>query len=206
MDEAKLKRMRNLKMFRGKSDDEIVAYLNSRPPKRVITSEEKSLADYDKIFKERMTTLQKDYGLDMNNSNDVEALRSLVRHLLQAEAVDRQIREIQNRPTIDDDDVRTLKNLGDFQRGIQTTISDLQDKLGITRKVRKEKSADDIAQYIQGIRAKAKDFWDRQTTPIVCSKCSIEMARIWINFPKIAHKYTFESECWRCKEKVIYVH
>lgn len=204
MDDARLKKLKNLRMFKDKSDDEIIAYMNSRPPKTDVTLKKTSI-DYEKAFKDRMSTLQRDYGVDMNDSNDVEALRSLVRHLLQAEAADRQIRGLQELDHLTDEDVRTLKNLGDFQRGIQTTISDLQDKLGITRKVRKEKSVDDIAQYIQKVRRQAKDLYDRKTIVIKCEKCSIELARFWLNFPNVAQKISFESECWRCKEKVIYV-
>lgn len=208
MDEAKLRRLRNLKMFKDMSDDEIIAYYANKPPKepKEPAQTNRSTSDYDKAFKERLTILQKDYGVDMNNSNDAESLRSLVRHLLQAEGVDRQIRDLQVRDHLADEDVRTLKNLGDFQRGIQTTISDLQDKLGITRKLRKEKAVDDIAVWTQDIQKKAKELWERETRPIKCENCSIELARIWVNFPKVPHKINFESECWRCKEKVIYVY
>jgi NADH dehydrogenase/NADH:ubiquinone oxidoreductase subunit G len=195
-------------MFKDWSDEQIISYMEEKDAKKseetIITVTETDDKDYDKKFKKMLSVLNEDYTVDMNNSNDAQALMALARHLIQAEKADQRIRAIQDKPVLTDDDVRTLKNLGDYQSGVQRTINDLQDKLGISRKLRKEKQADDIPQYIAGLQKKAKDFWDRKTVGVKCGNCQIELSRYWINFPNLAYTVKMELECWKCHEKIIY--
>ena len=201
--EGKVKRLRNLRMFRDKTDDEILEYMQSKPekPPRVSTTGDRA---YDARFNEKFNSLKDEYGVDMNDSNDTEALNQLVRHMIQAENIDKQILKLQESNSMDIEDSRLLKNLGDVQRGLVTSITELQDRLGITRKIRKDKQIDDIPQYIEALKKKAKKFYDDNTVSVRCEKCSIEYARIWLNFPKLTKSLNTEIECWRCGEKIIY--
>lgn len=201
--DGKIKRLQNLKLYNGKSRDEIIEMIKAR---EAVTAapKEKVNKQYDARFKEKLDMLEKEYGIDMNTSNDPEMLNNLVRQMIQVENTDKDIRHVQDKETKTRDDISTLKALGDFQRDIQMTIADLQDKLGISRKVRKEKAADDIPQFIDGILLKAKDFWNRQTITVDCPKCQIELIRYWLNFPDNTTVATFTSECPHCGEKVTY--
>ena len=199
-DEAKLRRLRNLKMFHGKSDEDIIAYLQNREPK--VESEPVEVDEdvaYDRKFRNRFNKLKEDYSVDMNDSNDVETLRQLVRVVIQLEEIDKSFRKKQK-----EHDTRELKNLSDVQRALIQSANELQDKLGISRKLRKEKTVDDIPQYIAMLKDKARKVWDRETVSVRCAKCEIELARYWVNFPKKTHKLSYEGECWKCGETVIY--
>lgn len=203
-DEIKLRRLRNLKMFKGKTDDEIVEYMQNRPEKTIPTAKESSDIAYNKKFQKLLKSFQDEYGVDMNNSNDSEALINLVRHSLQLEKVNDQIIEMQQ--SDHQIDTRVLKNLGDYQRSLVTSISEFQNSLGINRKMRKEKQMDDVPQFIESLKTKALEFWERKTVKIICAKCDIELSRYWLNFPQLANTATFELECWKCGEKIVYVH
>lgn len=204
--EAMLRRMRNLKMFKGKTDEEIIRYLKNRAPK---PEPEKPSADlvtlapdeYDIKYKKKLKALQTEYAIDMNDANDADALRSLVRLALQLESADARIRDLHKSGDMDS---RTLKNIGDYQRSVQMSITELQDRLGIARKQRKEKQVDDIPKYIEALQDKAMTFWNRKTVPVRCEKDQIELARVWINFPKLNNAASFEMECWKCHETVIF--
>lgn len=209
-----LRRYQNLKMFKGKTNDEIRAYLKSRPPKQLSavqikvkeeqTQVEQHNADaleYDKLFKSKLKLLQKEYSVDMNNANDAESLKSLVRHMIQLEEIDKQIRKFYESKSTN---TKGLKDLGDYQRSIQTSITALQEQLGISRKVRKEKNVDDVPKYIENLQNLAMDFLNKKTTIIRCEKDSIELARFWINFPNLNNHMTLEFECWKCHEVVLY--
>lgn len=202
--EARLKKLRNLKMFQGKSDAEIIDYLDHREPKDEKIEPEEPKTDeqeYQLKFNRKLQQLRREFAVDMNDSNDMESLRALVRLSIQNEEMDIKIRtSIAGKGS----EPRDLKNLTDSQRSINMSISDLQDKLGISRKQRKEKVIDDIPQYISSLQRKAKTFWDRTTTPVTCPKCQIELARVWVNFPKVPHKLSFEGNCWKCEEGVIF--
>lgn len=156
---------------------------------------------HEKVFQDKFKALQAEYGVDMNNSNDTELLKSLVRLLIQNEKVDKIINKLHEDEELD---TRTLKNLGDYQRTLVTSITDLQDKLGIARKLRKEKQVDDIGQFIEMLRSKANDFFERKTVSVNCERCNIELARYWLNFPKLAKVVHYELECWKCNERIIY--
>jgi hypothetical protein len=210
---GKIKRLRNIPRFRDFSEYELLQIILR---KEKIKEEEQliqmtggstsSTTQLDKRFEQKLTSLQKEYGVDMNDSNDVEALKQLVRYLIQQEDTDREIREVKE--TLKSDPVslsRTVKAYGDIQRSLTMSINELQDRLGITRKARKEKQIDDIPEYINAIRKRGLDFWKRSTTPIICPNCSIELARFWLNFPDSEHHINTEFVCWKCSEKVLYV-
>lgn len=200
IDPIKLKRLKNLRMFRDKTDEEIIEYLNNRPVKRELPTGPKEDKTYEAKFRKLFQTYQDEYGIDMNDSNDYESLVNLVRHSLQLERVNDQIIQMQS----GDVDTRVLKNLGDYQRSLVTSISEFQDKLGITRKTRKEKQLDDVPQFIESLKNKALDFWQRKTVAINCSTCEIELARFWLNFPELSNVINLNLECWKCGEKIIY--
>jgi hypothetical protein len=137
----------------------------------------------------------------MNNANDAEMLRSLVQHSIQKDVVNKQIIKLQRE---DELDTRTLKNLGDYQKGLVDTINNLQEKLGINRKQRKEKQVESIPQFVELVRSRAREVWDRETVSIRCENCEITLATYWLNFPLNATVVKMEIECDRCHERVIY--
>lgn len=220
--EAKLRKLRNLKYFRDWDDEQIQEWYRLRhgddeapPPEPPILSgntqttdsdtivPEPSLnaEDYKKKFNSYLNRYKKEYAVDMNEANDAEALRSLVRFLIQLERADEVSNEELAQKTPDH---RVLKGLGDFQRSLQMNINELQGQLGISRKQRKEKQVDDIPQYIREIRQKAKEFWTGKTVPVRCEKCKIELARYWLNFPDRTKKINFELTCDKCGTGVSY--
>lgn len=215
---SKIKQMRNLAMFKDKTDEEILDWIkkreerqrNEEPEKPVrqpvkktkeTQTEESADAEYQELFDGKLEQLKTEYGVDMNNSNDAEMLKSLVEQSIQKDVVNKQIIRLQREEELD---TRTLKNLGDYQKGLIATITDLQEKLGINRKQRKEKQVDSIPQFVEIVRSRAREVWQRSTTPVRCEACEIELARYWINFPDKASIVQFELECWQCGERVVF--
>jgi len=207
----KLAKLKNLKAFRGWSDEEIKKYIREKPAKEPklfsksdpIVNEgdriEYDEAEYKKKYNLYHRRYLKEYSVDMNDANDAQQLESLVRFIIQLEMIDQTIRRKGSNL-----DARILKSYGDYQRTIQTSITELQSTLGISRKQRKEKNVDDVPQYIRGLQVQAKDYWQRKTLAVTCPRCNIEVARYWLNFPKNIKGVTFEAECTKCHEDVIY--
>lgn len=203
--EVKMKRLRNLKMFKGKSDEEIYEFYRNREPKATlpqIPEDELIIPDdkasYERKFQKKVKTLKDEYG-DLNES-DMELIRTLARLSVQLELSDKMIIDMQQ----DDVDTRNLKNLGDYQRQLVQSINDIQEKLGIARKQRKEKQVDDVAIFMQDLKSRAKTFFDKKTIVIRCEKDQVELARYWLNFPDYADLVHFEGKCWKCGEKRVY--
>ena len=236
--EAKMKKLRNLKYFRDWTDEQIQEWYrlrhgdDERPPEtppiigeaeraqleqNILNQPQASVqvsgfdeAEYKKKYNSYINKYKKEYAVDMNETNDVEALQALVRYMLQMERVDQLIMSEQYGAA----DHRILKGLGDFQRSLQMNVNELQSQLGISRKQRKEKQHDDIPQYITALKAKAKDFWQGKTVPVRCETCKIELARYWLNFPgeteingkmvPLTEKVQFNFTCYKCHQKVTY--
>lgn len=222
----KIKKLRNLKYFRDWPDDKIIEWVKLRDndkkkippaspdlvgaipvsatPSEATTQVLNTVDDeeYKKKYTQFLNKFRKEYAVDMNETNDAEALKALVRYTLQLEISNELIMREQMAPHPDH---RTLKGLGDFQRSIQMNVNELQDKLGISRKARKEKQHDDIPQYIKSLQEKAKSFWERSTSPVVCPYCRIELARYWLNFPDMVDKIHFDLTCDKCHEKITFV-
>lgn len=200
-DARKIKRLKNLRGNIGKSDEELLEMLNRKPKER---GPAQKPDDYAIRFNEKMQILQQEYAIDTNNSNDFEALKSLVRFQIQAENADRDISTIQRQPAMTKEDYSNLKNLGDFQKTVATSINEIQDKLGISRKIRKEKVNDDVPQWIEGVLEKAEKFFEIKTVQIECPKCQIELFRYWLNFPAEKNDIELELTCWKCHEIIMF--
>lgn len=200
--DAKIKRLQNLRYYKDKSPDEIRAMVAQR--QQAVPKSKTTNKTYEQRFDDKLHVLESEYQLDMNSSNDVLMLHNLVRQLIQAEDTDRDIRTIQDKPEKTKEDIGTLKALGEFQRDIQITIADLQDKLGITRKVRKEKQVDDIPVWIDGLLTRAKTYWANSTFSVDCPRCDIELGRYWLNFPEETTLVAFTTQCPHCHETVQY--
>jgi hypothetical protein len=157
-------------------------------------------AAYEKRFNAKMELFKGEFAVDMNDSNDAMLLVLLVKHSLQLEDLDRKIQR-----EMSGDDSRNLKNLGDVQRSLVTSINELQKNLGISRQTRKEEQSDDIPKWISETRRKALDYWQRKTIPVSCEQCHIELARLWLNFAELPHKVEIELECQHCGEKVVFL-
>lgn len=209
---AYLARVRNLKPYKGKTDEEIKQILTD---KRSTTKVKQPKVDnYDKLFEQKMKILQEEFAVDMNNSNDVEGLKTLVRQQIQSEQIQRDIDALQRKDTRGIDDYNNLKKLGDFQRLTYLSIKELQNELGISRKQRKEKAADDIPKWIDSILDKSKKFMEKKTTIIACPKCRIELFRYWMNFKEargaindepLNNEIQISLQCWKCEEQVEHI-
>lgn len=209
LDEARLKRLRNLRPYKGKSDREISEIFSEKDRDKLpvavkVAIKRTRIPNPNKKFNDKLAGLQKEFNIDMNNSNDAEALKNLVRHQIQLEKVNGDIDKIQQKTTLSNDDYLRLEKLGKFQSGVLTSIISLEDKLGISRKLRKEKQLDDVPKFIQATLQKAKRTFDKQTIKVMCPKDNIELVRFWLNFPTLKNDIEMSLECFKCGEIIEY--
>lgn len=203
---TKAKQMKNLRPYRNKSEDEIIEILKNREVTVIAKKGSNGTRDdYDKRFNQKLKDLMTEFAVDMNDANDKEALQNLARLQIQNENAARSIDDLQRKaPTLRDEDYRSLKNLGDFQAGVSRSIMELQDKLGISRKQRKEKSQDDFPAFLESMMSRGAKMFEEKTTKIMCPKDNIELARLWYNFPNKKNEVQMSLECWKCGEQIEY--
>lgn len=207
LSEGRIAKMRNLKPYRNKTDEEIKDILSSREVGVAVKSRPSApkAPKSDSKFNEKFKILLDEFAIDMNNSNDVEALRNLAMLQVQLDMVSHDISQIHAKETRSSVDYDNLKKLGDLQRVTMTSINDVNSNLGISRKQRKEKAIDDIPQWIDGVLKRAKNTFDKKTVIVQCPRCIIELGRYWLNFPNEDNDIQMSLTCWKCKESVEYV-
>jgi hypothetical protein len=75
--------------------------------------------------------------------------------------------------------------------------------LGIDRKTRKQESAESTADYIAGLKQRAKEWLDSESriVKVYCKACSIMVGRISGVYETTA--YFAEFQCPQCKKKIV---
>lgn len=201
--DSRLKRLQNLAPYKDKTLDELREMKKNAEVRSKKEPPKTNDVEYRKKFNEKLKALTKDYAIDMNDSNDLENVRALVNVMIQIENADIQIRTLESEK-LTKDEIVSLKNLGDYKRNLIMSLNQLEDKLGISRKERKEKQVDDIPKWIEGVLERAKTFYEKETVTVVCPKCQVEVGRYWLNFPKREYKVQLSLQCAKCKEMVEY--
>lgn len=203
--ETKAKQMKNLLPYRNKSEEELIEIIKTREAGTTTKKTgPKTRDDYDRRFAMKLNDLMTEFAVDMNDANDKEALHNLARLQIQNENAARSIDDIQRKDTLRDEDYRSLKNLGDFQTGVSRSIIELQDKLGISRKQRKEKQVDDFPKFMESLLQRGAKMFEEKTTKIMCPKDMVELARVWYNFPNKNNETQMSLECPQCGEQIEY--
>lgn len=204
---TRAKKMQNLRPYKNKTVEEIIEIIQNREADAAPAlkkQKKQQQTDYDERFDFKFNILKEEFALDMNDANDVEALKTLVRLQIQHENVTRDIDNIQRKDPLTRDDYLSLKTLGEFQTGVSRSMIELQDKLGISRKIRKEKQHDDVPKFLADLLKRGKKSFEEKTTVISCPRCMIEVGRFWLNFPNLENEIQVSLQCWKCKEKIEY--
>lgn len=209
--DPRFKKYRNLRGYKNYTDEEIIQVIKekegqvqvrTKPP---VAKKPKEPEDaYEKKFNSKLKQLRDEYSVDMNNSNDAENLKNLVRQQIQLENVTRDIDAIQAKDSLSADDYQKLEKLGKFQAGVLNAIGTLEEKLGISRRHRKEKQVDDLSKYIHDLKVRAKDYFEKMTIKVECEKCKITLAQFWLNFPNLQNEIDLNLQCYNCKESVLF--
>lgn len=130
----------------------------------------------------RFNTVLADYKQKFNvdsldSPNDVANLHSMIRNQLLIERLQDQLDTI---TTDGDVDANTIKKVLDSIVALSETNIALEKTLGIDRKTRKQETAESVADYLQSLKSRAKEWIDNddRLLKVICPKCKIMVGRI----------------------------
>jgi hypothetical protein len=130
-------------------------------------------------IEQKWLQFSEDYDLTDLKINDREVLRGLIQAIISLEDYEQMMFRIraegmtvENLTVID----KIQKAMSDLRKG----ISDSQNDLNITRKVRKSDQESSVIAYIDGLKEKAKNFYESRMNYIFCPKCNTLLATIWV--------------------------
>jgi hypothetical protein len=172
----KVKRMRNLAQYKNLSDDAFERLMEDRA-----ISIGKSQDFEDRIAK-KLQEFEKDYDLSDMKINDRDIMRALIQAQINLEDYEQFLFKIRSEG-ITESTLFATEKLQKVMSDLRADISKLQNDLNITRKVRKSDQDVSVLAYIQGLKEKAKKFYESKQSYIFCPKCDMLLGTIWTMYP-----------------------
>lgn len=187
--------LRNLYQYKDLTDEEFEKVWEERQIResRMAPQKEELEARIDAMVEE----FRADYALDDLKFNDMQDLRALIRAILALKDYEDTLYEIQ-KEGIGSENIRIIGDLNKFISQTRKDITNLQESLKISRKVRKEEREDSIEAYIVNLQDKANTFYKHKVFRAVCPECGMMLFDGWFLYPEENNKIILE--CGRMVE------
>lgn len=194
-------RDRHLKQYAGMTDEE---YDKIWEKKNQIIQPSLEL---EKRINEKMEDFARDYDLDDLKINDTLTLRALIQALISLEDLEQSMFQLRAEG-LTGGNIIMLDKLGKEMSQLRGDITNFQNDLKITRKIRKSEQETSVLNLIETLKVKAREYYQAKMMYIVCPRCSMLLSTIWTLYPEQKNK--IELICDRtlddgskCGEKVV---
>jgi|WetSurMetagenome_2_1015567.scaffolds.fasta_scaffold58039_4 hypothetical protein len=138
--------------------------------------------EWEKRIILKMKEFERDYDLTDMKINDTNNLRALASAALRLEDYDSVIGQ-ETAKGVTQGNINLLKEVGKLQEGLRNDIAKLEDTLKISRKVRKSEEEDSVPLFLDGLKKKAKEFYESKMMYIFCPDCNMLLATTWFLYP-----------------------
>lgn len=172
---GKIKRTRNLQQYKNLSDEE---FKNAMAQKAlgIEISEE-----FEKRINKKLEEFGEDYDLSDLKINDRETLRALIQAIISLEDYEQYQYKVRS-GGISNDVIFSTKEVQKIMSDLRADISKGQNDLNITRKIRKSDQDVSVQAYIDGLKEKAKRFYEAKAGYIFCPKCNMLLGTVWVQY------------------------
>ena len=200
--QGKIKRQRNLPQYKNLSEDEFQAKMAQKALGIDVS------AEFEKRIAKKYAEFDNDYDLSDLKINDREALRALIQAVITLEDYEQYLFKLRS-AGITQDTLFTTEKLHKAMSDLRADISKLQGDLNITRKVRKSDQDVSVLAFIDGLKDKAKRFYESKMSYVFCPKCHMLLGTFWVQYPEL-ERNKIALVCGRhlengeiCGEKII---
>ncbi len=152
-------------------------------------------------FDKMLNEYREKFNVDsLDSPNDMANLHTMIRNQIIIEKLQAQMNIL---ATNDEIDPVALKKMLDSLVALSESNVVYERTLGIDRKTRKQESAESTADYIVGLKARAKEWLDddNRLTKVYCKKCAILVGRISGVYNTTSYSASFQ--CPQCKKHII---
>jgi len=140
------------------------------------------------------------YNVDsLDSPNDIANLHTMIRNQIIIEKLQSQMNDLTDEDTIDP---TAVKKILDSLVALSESNVVYERTLGIDRKSRKQESAESTADYIAGLKIRAREWLDNEErlTKVYCKACSIMVGRISGVYETTYYSASFQ--CPQCKKQI----
>ena len=175
--------LRNLPQYRDMSEEEFQEAITSKD------YGENFEEDFERETQEKIEELSEDYDLTDMKSNDLLLLKALAQSLI---ALDHyEFLAYSKRQELSPQNIIEIEKIEGMISDLRRDISRQQIDLKISRKIRKGDDREDVIQKVASLTEKANQFYKQKMAYIVCPKCDMLLATIWVQYPEVDNLLTF---------------
>lgn len=154
-----------------------------------------------KAFDEVLAEYKQKYNVDsLDSPNDLANLYSMIRNQALIESLQERLEEL-TEGDAELDGLQVKKILDSIVALLETNLA-TEKTLGIDRKTRKQEASESVADYIQALKQRAKEWLDHEERllKVYCRKCNIMVGRISGVYATTAYDAVFQ--CPQCSKKI----
>lgn len=181
--------LRGLTQYRDLTDEEFDAVYDE------MVTGYKTSSEFERRIQRKIDDFSKDYDLSDLKMNDLLTLRALAQAFITLEDFERYSHAIRQEGLQDVDIVR-IEKLNNILSNLRKDISNLQNDLKITRKIRKGDNEESVINFIEDLKIKARRFYESKMKIVLCPKCGTWIASVWLLYPN-DNKTKFRFRCNR---------
>lgn len=155
----------------------------------------------ERRFDAILAEYKKKYNVDsLDSPNDVANLNTMIRNQQIIEKLQEQMTELTDQDTIDP---MQVKKILDSLVALSESNVVYERTLGIDRKTRKQESSESVADYITGLKQRAKEWLDSDSRllKVHCKSCNIMVGRISGVYETTAYEASFQ--CPQCNKRIV---
>ena len=183
-------KIRNLKQYADMSDEKFEEHFQKIVEgTRTGTDEE-----LEEKIEERLAEFGEDYDLSDMKINDRLVLRNLIVSVISLEELEQTFSSL--RTQISDSNILLLDRLSNIMSRLRKDISDMQNDLKLTRKIRKEGQEETFIAWLDKVKNYAEEFYYEKTLSIFCPNCRRFLASVWLLYPD--EENTLCVRCGNC--------
>ncbi len=141
------------------------------------------------------------YNVDsLDSPNDIANLHTMIRNQIIIEKLQQQMNDLTD---LDEIDPIAVKKILDSLVALSESNVVYERTLGIDRKSRKQEASESVADYLTGLKARAKEWLDNEErlSKVHCKDCSIMVGRISGVYETTY--YTASFQCPQCKKQIV---
>lgn len=188
------KKIRNLKQFVDMDDAEFEQHFQD-----IISNSERG--ESDDILEEQVTTklgeFEDDYDLSDMKINDRLVLRNLIITIISLEDLELEFSSMKNE--INESNILLLDRLSNIMSRLRKDISEMQNDLKLTRKIRKEGQEESFIAWLDKVKGYADEFYTEKTLSVFCPKCRFFLASVWLLYPEESN--ILKLKCRNCENE-----
>lgn len=178
MVELRKRSIRQLKQYRNLTDEEFDKIYSE------LVAGETTVKEFENRIQAKIDEFANDYDLSDLKINDMLTLRALAQAFITLEDFERYFFKLRSTESLTDTNIIFIEKINNVLSSLRRDITNLQNDLKITRRIRKGDQEESVINYIENLKQKARKFYFAKMRPVLCPECKTWIASVWSLYPQ----------------------